>query len=318
MLTQVINSKRSDVLTIEYMLGNLCNYKCSYCFPGSNEGNYKWPNTDIVIKHLDHLLQTYIKFGKTRFEFYFIGGEPTLWKDLPKLCKHLKAHYDVKLRISTNGSRPLDFWKNYSKCFDQIEVSVHHEFAKPDHIKQVCDIIYDQKINLVANVLMNPDAFDKCKDIVEELKTSYRKWPILAKVVHFKGQPRYTEEQQKYFSHTLKRYPNLFWYWRIKDRETIKIWKIEDDKKQRVNSSWFVFNNANHFKGWTCNLGVDHLSIYQDGRISGNCQQLIYGLPLFNFYDADFIEKFNPEIKPTVCSKNTCECTHEITINKRL
>lgn len=300
------------------MLGNLCNHKCSYCFPGSNEGTYEWPNIDIVIKHLDHLLQTYIKNGKTKFEFYFVGGEPTLWKDLPALCSHLKTYYDVKLRISTNGSRPLYYWSNYSKYFDQIEISVHHEFAKIDHIKKVCDIIYDQKINLVANVLMDPDAFDSCKDIVEELKTSRRKWPILAKVVHFKGVTRYKQEQQAYFTHTLKRYPNLFWYLRIKSNESIKVWKVENNKKQRVHESWFSFNNANHFKGWTCNLGVDHLSIYQDGRISGNCRQLIYGLPLFNLYDNNFIAKFNPEINPIICAKDTCECTHEITINKHI
>ena len=52
MLTQVIEGRNPDVLTIELMLGNLCNYKCSYCFPGSNEGDHPWANTDTLIKNI--------------------------------------------------------------------------------------------------------------------------------------------------------------------------------------------------------------------------------------------------------------------------
>lgn len=39
MIKGVENNQPSNVLRIEYMLGNVCNQKCSYCFPGSNEGD---------------------------------------------------------------------------------------------------------------------------------------------------------------------------------------------------------------------------------------------------------------------------------------
>ena len=64
MLTRVINSRKSNVLSIEFMLGNLCNYKCSYCFPGSNEGDHPWPDYELLIKNLKHLLDTYKNKGK--------------------------------------------------------------------------------------------------------------------------------------------------------------------------------------------------------------------------------------------------------------
>ena len=105
MITQVINSRTPETLYIQYMIGNLCNYKCAYCFPGSNEGDYPWPDVDLVIKNLDHLINTYKQQGKTKFEFYILGGEPTIWMDLPVLCKHLKEHHNSVIRISTNGSR---------------------------------------------------------------------------------------------------------------------------------------------------------------------------------------------------------------------
>ena len=41
-----------DVLRIEIMLGNTCNYKCWYCFPGSNEGTHGWPEYDQFVKNL--------------------------------------------------------------------------------------------------------------------------------------------------------------------------------------------------------------------------------------------------------------------------
>ena len=103
MLTQVINGRDLNVLTIEFMLGNTCNYKCSYCFPGSNEGDHPWPDIELLLKNLKHLLDTYVKQGKTVFEFYLVGGEPTIWKDLPILCQFLKNNYNSIIRLSTNG-----------------------------------------------------------------------------------------------------------------------------------------------------------------------------------------------------------------------
>lgn len=317
MLTEVINSQPSDLLHIEYDLGNLCNHRCSYCFPGSNEGTVPWPDVGKVIKHLDHLLNHYINNGKTKFDIYLIGGEPTLWKELPDLCQHLKTNYDIKIRLSTNGSRKVDWWKNNAHLFDQIEVSVHHEFADVAHISTVLDIIYDAKINTVANVLIDPDHFDKCQSIVNQLKSSKRRWPIVAKVVHFNGLVRYTEDQKKYLLSPLKRIPNLFWWFSLKHHTSDKVSIVKDNKKQHVNENWFGLNNLNRFQGWTCNLGVDLIKIHRDGDITGNCRQKIYRIDqYYNIYDENFINEFSPQIIPIVCNKAVCECTHEITIKK--
>ena len=191
MLTQVIEGRDSNVLTIELMLGNLCNYKCSYCFPGSNEGDHLWPDTDTLIKNITHLFETYKQHGKNKFELYLVGGEPTLWKDLSKFCWFLKNNYDVVIRLSTNGYKKAEWWKLNSKLFDAVEISVHHEYANLDHIVSICDALYYEKTNLVANVLMDPDFFDKCISIVEYIKSSKKRWPIVAKWVHFDGRSKY-------------------------------------------------------------------------------------------------------------------------------
>lgn len=319
MITEISNNYKSDFLRIEYMLGNTCNHKCSYCFPNNNEGTFPWPDVALVKENLGHLLDHYQSHGKNTFQFYLVGGEPTIWKDLPDLTAFLKDNYNAYINVSTNASRSLNWWIDNADYYDNIEISVHHEFADIDHIIKVADMIYDRKRHVVANVLMDPDHFEKCKDIVEQLKTSKNSWGIIAKSVLYNGQTRYTEEQKEYFNPAEKRAPNLLWYIRsLREPEyTRKVYIIEDGFKKRVpNDSWIMLNDLNHFRGWTCNLGVDFLEIYQDGTISGNCRQRVYGVDHFNLYDQEFIKRFSPEIKPIICQKDTCECSSEVAIKK--
>ena len=75
----------------------------------------------------------------------------------------------------------------------------------------------------------------------------------------------------------------------------------------------------NYFKGWNCNLGVDLIKIFHDGRITGNCQQLIYGLDNYeNIYNNNFVNTFNPPVIPIMCSKTVCGCNGEIILKKWL
>jgi organic radical activating enzyme len=304
------------------MLGNVCNYKCNYCFPGSNEGNIKWPDIDTVKTNLSHLLDHYTSKGRNKFELYLIGGEPTIWKDLPILTEFLKTKYNISIHISTNGSCSPAWWKRNAKFYDSIDISVHHEFAEVDHIIAVADIIYKEKINVVANVLMDPLQFEKCKAIIEGLKNSKHSWPIIAKSVHYDGITRYSDEQKTFFDRRIKRYPNLIRYTlnSSKAGPAKKVWVInEENKKQRVpNDSWFALNKLNYFSGWECNLGVEYIKIHPTGEITGNCRQHIYGTDkYFNLYDTMFVQEFAPELTSTICDKFICSCSGEIVLNKK-
>jgi molybdenum cofactor biosynthesis enzyme MoaA len=321
MINAVINNSKSNSLRIEYMLGNTCNYKCSYCFPGSNEGTVGWPDVELVKKNLGHLLKHYINNGRNIFEFFLIGGEPTIWKDLPELTKFLKDNFNVAITISTNATPSVKWWNRNAEYYDSIDISVHHEAADVDHIIEVADAIYEKNVHTVANVLMDPTNFDYCKTIVERLKSSRHSWPIIAKSVHYNGITRYTTDQKKYFEKTLKRFPNLIWYIRTNKNPVgnKKVWVIdEQDKKQKVNDSWFSLNKMNYFRGWECSLGIEYVKIHQDGRVSGNCEQKLWGQDFYyNLYDEKFENKFEPKLIPTICEKSICACKGEIVLNKR-
>jgi molybdenum cofactor biosynthesis enzyme MoaA len=319
MIKQIENNQPDNVLRIEYMLGNTCNQKCSYCFPGSNEGDQPWPDIDLVKQNFSHLLDHYKRFNKTSFNIFFVGGEPTLWKDFIDLCKFLKSKYNCILEISTNGTRSSAWWNEASQYLDHVNISVHHEYVKINKIVRLADYLYDQGVFVNVDVLIDPNNFNKCTKQIDQLTQGKNNWPIVAKIVHYAGLIKYTAEQLEYFREPIKQYPDVEWFLSTskKPRTKITITKNNNEKFNTNSDSWITRNNLNRFKNWKCNLGVDHIKIFHDGKITGNCQQTLYGLDFdYNLYDLNFNNIFVPEICSVICSKNICSCTGEIGINK--
>ena len=148
---------------IELDLGNTCNYKCNYCFPGANEGTVRWPNID----QLETALLKYIKQHDRPTRLYLIGGEPTLWKHLPRLCNTLKMAHDIKICLSTNASQSLGWWRRHWHCFDVVHISLHHESGDPAHCRAVAELLYDYRVETNIDVLMDPEHFGHCKRLVD-------------------------------------------------------------------------------------------------------------------------------------------------------
>jgi MoaA/NifB/PqqE/SkfB family radical SAM enzyme len=314
MIVRVENNQPDNVLRIEYMLGNTCNQKCSYCFPGSNEGNMPWPELKTVKNNLKKVLDHYKANGKTVFNIFFVGGEPTLWDDFLSLCEWLKEKYECILEISTNATRGIIWWTKAGRVLDHVNISMHHEYAKVNKIKKLADYLYQAGVFVNVDVLMDPHEFEKCEEIVERLITGTYNWPVIAKVVLYNGQTSYDEKQLKYFEDPIKQYPENGWFEETtrKPRTEITITNEDGEKFITKSDSWITRNNLNYFKGWSCNLGVDHIKI-TNGIITGNCQQPLFD-KVYNINDRDF--EFSPAINPVVCSKNICGCTGEIGIKK--
>lgn len=319
MIVKIENNQPPNVLRIEYMLGNTCNQKCNYCFPGSNEGDQPWPDLETVKKNLSHLLDHYKKAGKEIFNIFFVGGEPTLWEGFLPLCEYLKSKYKCILEISTNGTRGIIWWTKAGRVLDHVNISVHHEYAKSHKIKTLADFLYELGVFVNVDVLMDPAAFDKCTKLLEDIIDSKNSWPILAKVVHYNGKSRYSADQQKYFDDPIKRYPDTEWFNSTikKPRTEVYITDTSGSVITNNSDSYLTLNNLNYFKGWKCNLGVDLLKIFPDGRITGNCQQKLFGLDKHaNLYNNNFEQDFHPDLAPVICTKDICGCNGEIILKK--
>lgn len=310
------NKKR---LRIEYMAGNFCNYKCSYCGPWANGGDARWPTDfDMLIKHFRHLLDFYVRNGRDKFEINILGGEPSLWPDIVKFARIMKSEYNAKITMTTNGSRTLRWWEENANAFDKILFSYHHTEAKLDHYINVLDLVYDKGIAMNALVLMDPKHWDEIVTAIETMKsTSRNSWFICAMEVH---PPQYTQEQREIFKKHVKRRPPIF---RLIKNEYENILKgkttviFDDSSKEKVERNYFSVNDLNNFEGWMCNIGVENINIRADGKLTGGCENRLFNENIFyNLYDPKFTEKFNPKLIPTVCEKTKCWCQPEMLMTK--
>lgn len=316
----------AECLQIMFLTSNVCNYKCSYCFPGSNTGDYRFPkNTDTVIKNFQLLLDQYkIKLGKTKFTIHLGGGEPTIWPGISQFCEALKKSHNVDFVLITNGSRTLAWWDENSKYFNDVMISCHHEFSDIDHIMQVADLLYSRDIKGGVSVLMDALYWDKCVDIVNKMQTSKMSWTIQTKEVvdsPGRGMDVYNQAQLNYLQSSTKRMPGGDYL--IKHISSFKMYEsitmFNDDSVRLAKSNTYINSKWNNFKGWNCDIALESLVIKWDGTITGSCQEPVFNT-LFNIYSEDFSNTFklDANFKSIVCPRNECSCVPETHISKRL
>lgn len=309
----------SDLLRIELAIGNICNYKCWYCFPGSNEGNLKWPEFDVIVSNLSYLLNYYLKnTNKKRFDFHVLGGEITHWKQFSDFIKYFKDNYDCIFTLTTNASKKMDWWKKIYKQLDYVMISVHNEYSDPLHIREVADFLYEKNVYVVTLVLMDPFKWDKCIDIANTLSASKYKWTIrYSEIIH--EFVNYSKEQKNILEKERHRKGGFFYFLKTNKSYKSKVKVIDTSgKKHSLKDNAILLKRLNNFKDWNCNVGVDWISIKADGTVSGICGNGLYKEGLtYNILKTDFKEKFNPEIKTTICKQSSCWCMFEANMSKR-
>lgn len=319
-IVKIDSNISSDFLRIELFLSNVCNYSCWYCFPGYHEGDSKWPKLETIVDNLSFVIEYYKRtLQKKKINLHIIGGEPTLWKDFGEFVKYFKETHDCIISISSNGSRTLRWWEEYGHFIDHVMLSCHHERVDPNHIKEVADLLYTKDVTVNGMVLMDPLHWEKCKDIVESLKSSNYYWPITCVEVHH-NTLSYTPEQKKYLRKSIKRYPEINYWLRCEKLPRAKPTVYYNDNTfETVERNWLSLNKKNYFAGWECDIGIDTFLIDKNGNIRGGCGETLYNLDYhFNIYDDDFLEKFNLKIVPTICKRTgVCDCQPETNSRKR-
>lgn len=317
-IVQVQNNWPDDVFKIDINIGNYCNYKCWYCWPGSNHGTHKFPDLEVIKKNITHLI-TYIKANseKTVFDVHFCGGEPSHWPKLTEFVKYLKEEFGCLISMTSNGSKDMKWWEKSAKYFDRIHLSCHHEFVDLEHFRNLCDYLYDQGVVPSASVMMDPNAWDKCIDMVEYLKGSRRRWAIrYVEIVD--STINYTDEQKAIISRHRARRVNPIWFWWHNKYYINRVTVTDTNgKKHRISDNELLLKKKNNFYGWKCTVGLNWLNVSMSGQLGGTCNQTPYGeLEKYNLYDPEFSEKFRPKLVPADCSQTVCNCSPEINMPK--
>jgi organic radical activating enzyme len=332
---KIVSTQQPHILAIRWNPNNVCNYKCEYCWPGSNTGDYLSPkNLDLIVKNFNHMIERYkTKLGKTKIHLSLAGGEPTLWKDLALFIHEIKKENDVYFSLISNGSRTLRWWKQYGHLIDNAHLSYHISQADPDHMIAVADTMFEFNKKVTVKVLMDRKHWQEGLDVIEYMKkNSKHKWilmtceviePEVSSIKSIKiidaNDIQLTKKQKSFLKNPLKRIPNLLWLW--KNRKLIfegqmrifeSVAYFENGKTMKAKSNTYINKNWTGFEGWSCDIGLDNVYINWTGDIQGSCQQTIYGLDhSFNILDENFVEKFDPEFKPSICSIKNCLCSCE-------
>ena len=324
---KVISTTNKDTLTITFWPTDICNFNCSYCFPGSgNIGKFRYPtNIDLVIKNFRLLFDLYSrKLGKNKFYLTIVGGgEPTLWPHLNKFCKEIKEDHDVYITIITNGSRSLNWWNRNLTYFDNISLCCHNEFIDIDHYISVGDLLYEKNVKIVGLMLMDAKNWDRCVDYIEKMKHSRYPWFIEAKTVFEApghGIDVYTKEQLEYLDNSLKRLPNgnylLDKLSEMKPFESVV--QFDDGSVIVARPHDIILNKWNNFKDWKCDVLLNSVLIRYDGSVTGSCQAPIFVGKKLNLFSENFKEEFddNIDFKPIICPKQGCFCQPDTHISK--
>jgi organic radical activating enzyme len=326
----IINKTDENYLSLQYAFTNVCNYSCNYCWPHAHSGTSRWPDYNTVCKSFDHIISVYKNdIGKKTIRLHIQGGEPTLWPKLGEFAKFIYETHGCRVTMSTNGSRTLRWWEEYSDYFDDIMISVHHEFCDIEHIKAVADLIYNKNNTMVsAAVMMDPKAWDKCKDIIDNLIEHHVPWLVKSWMLvdehEYVVKDMYSKENFEYLENKIKRKPPIEYIDRMKSLGAIQLdytdayIHFEDGSVTKFKAFDVMSNRVNHFFGWNCNLVQDRLVVQDNGEIYGSCgQRTLFDTGTLNIFDDDFVERFTKDIiKPVKCQQLVCGCNSDIKLTK--
>jgi organic radical activating enzyme len=300
-----------NVFNISWILGRFCNYNCSYCWPYARSDKLDYQDHSIYLNTINNIKQQARANGFNAFHWSFSGGEPTAYKQLLDLIKHLDevdSNYQ-SIHMTTNLSPGSKWWKTWCANTEMLQrrsitASFHDEFAKEQEFGDKCLQLQYELVHVTINQVMVPEKFD-------ELYERCLRFNDKGINVTLKPQSNETaSEIVKGYSDSQLELMKTGFPQKVKDDEVYQI-RLTDglqdyflDQAERFNAF-----NFNKFNGWHCNAG------YQSLIIRGNEVKRGYSchdVPLGTLTDGFEIFK-----TPVKCITPSCVSSADSKIPKR-
>ena len=250
------------LFNVSWILGRFCNYKCSYCWPYARSDKMDYQTLEVYKSTIDEIKRQARQNGFTEFHWSFSGGEPTAYKQLPDLVKHLDETESTyqSIHMTTNLSPGSKWWNTWCKNTEllqrrSITASFHAEFAKEQEFGDKCLQLIYERVLVTVNQVMVPDKFFETLERCERLR---------ARGINVTLKPQsndtataivdgYTPEMLKIMQDDFEQQEG----YQIRLTDGDQNYFI--DQAERFNALGF-----NSFTNWTCNSG------YQSVIIRGN------------------------------------------------
>lgn len=287
---------------VVWMLGNTCNYNCSFCGDEIKNGSQKWLDLDVYKKVCKNLIDQANKENK-KVVFMFTGGEPTLYSHFLSLCKYVHEN-DGIVNVITNASRTLRWWQEIadSNVISSLFISAHTEqIDDVDHIISVTELFIDKPTYVLVQCTALPQYFDKALSFYNKI-ISNACCSVSMKLINSDNKFQYTDEQIKTIANNIVKLSA-----RYKEK---KIGEFQYAGKMKVTmsdgTSFIEMGNKlialkiNNFFGYKCSIGIDYINIVYDTVFRGQCKQ---DGPIGSVYDTIEWQK-----EMTTCFIKSCNC----------
>jgi organic radical activating enzyme len=300
----------SPLFSTSWILGRFCNYSCSYCWPYARSDKVDHKDLQVYKNTVDEIKRQARENGFNQFHWSFSGGEPTAYKQLNDLVKHLdetESPYQ-SIHMTTNLSPGSKWWNTW--CANtallqrrSITASFHDEFAKEQEFGDKCLQLQYELVHVTINQVMVPEKF---YELYERLERFHKRGinvtlkpqsdPTASGIVD-----GYTEEM----IHLMQTgFPQ-----KSQGEELYQIALYEADGTEHLFDQAERFNafGFNKFKDWHCNAG------YQSVIIRGNEVKRSYSC-----HDVSLgtLEKFTLFSEPKICVTESCVSSADSKIPK--
>ena len=300
------------LFSVSWILGRFCNYKCSYCWPYARTDSPDHQTLDIYKSTVDQIRSQARANGFNEFHWSFSGGEPTAYKQLLDLIKHLDdgvATPYQSIHMTTNLGPGSKWWNTWCSATEMLQrrsitASFHDEFAREQEFGDKCLQLMYERVHVTVNQVMVPEKFWQLYERMERLHKrginvtlKPQSDPTASRIVD-----GYTDDMIKVLREGFPQEAN--------GEEVYQIALYDDanteylfDQAERFNAFGF-----NKFTDWHCNAG------YQSVIIRGNEVKRAYSCheePL-----GTLNEGFKLFTAPTACVTPSCVSSADSKIPK--
>lgn len=300
------------LFNISWILGRFCNYKCSYCWPYARTDKLDYQSLELYTETINEIKRQANQNGFNQFHWSFSGGEPTAYKNLLDLVKHIESDMVPSyqsIHMTTNlspGSKWWGSWCNNTAALQRrsITASYHAEFAKEQEFGDKCLQLMYENVFVTVNQVMVPEKFWETLERCERL----RKRGIN---VTLKPQSNdtatsvvegYSDDMIKIMRDDFEQQVNG------EDLYQIALYDLENNEYLLDQAERFNAFNFNKFTNWACNSG------YQSVIIRGNEVKRSYSchdVPL-----GTLTEGFKLFDSPRACITSSCVSSADSKIPK--
>lgn len=255
------------LFSTSWILGRFCNYSCSYCWPYARSDTPDHQSLEVYKHTVNEIKRQARDNGFNEFHWSFSGGEPTAYKQLLELVKHLdetESSYQ-SVHMTTNLSPGSKWWNTWCKNTEMLQrrsitASFHDEFAKEQEFGDKCLQLMYEQVHVTINQVMVPEKFH---ELYERMKRFH------ARGINVTLKPQSDPTASHVVSGYTKEMIHLMqtgFPQRVNGEDTYQIALYDSDNSEYLFDQAERFNayGFNNFQGWSCNSG------YQSVIIRGN------------------------------------------------